>query len=126
MNLHLGTAINLLDLLSAKRILTDRTIDREDETLCVRSANELRKQITLKLELVPNGPLRDSFQSIRRSAAAFVDLGGRDGVDFSNDPTLFSNSLRDFRSAVARNSRLIIEMFEIDTPDDLRDLLRSY
>ncbi|WP_284755638.1 hypothetical protein [Curtobacterium sp. ME-Dv--P-122a] len=125
-NLYLVAAINLLDLLAEKRMLTERTLVREDEDLCVRSANELRKQITLKLELVPNGPLRDAFQSIRRSAAAFASLGGLHGVDFANGPALFSNSLRDFRSAVARNIRLVLDLFQLDLPDDLRGLVSNY
>jgi hypothetical protein len=120
-NLH--TAHQLLIFLEDKRLLTGR-FGREDEEYCRRSAHTLRGVLEGQMLTVQGGGmLLTALRDMRRACTTFVTAAGPKAKVFEKDNELFRQHLMILRTVFAQRVGLIAEEFELETSDEIRQII---
>ncbi|WP_374459585.1 hypothetical protein [Microbacterium sp.] len=121
-NANWGVASQLLDFLSARRVLT-YAHHREDVDLCVRSALEIRSTMTTLITASTDGPLKRSLREIQRACTGFLDAAGPHGKHFEESTSLFQINLVALQLAVARQVEEILRVFDLPLTSEIHQLL---
>jgi hypothetical protein len=115
-------AREVVTFLEDRRLLTGDH-GREDGWYCVKSAQEIRKQINRAItQAQPGKQLEASLRVIREAARAFVDDGGPKATEYQRDYRSFEQALWRLHDRELPQIAALVQVYEL-RPEQLAALL---